>query len=176
MEKTGIGILLLVFIFIAWYMKSGLDSPELQDISMSVRQGLSGLADKEILSWNLSELEAKEDKSHLKERIESSSEIEPVLEFTDIQQMEAGSILDISRIEEGLTESLFYSEIPAAGVQQRIMGISYRENDNISLEELRYLRVLHMGFDGQTHIGELLVNQSIAEDVLEIMAKLYENG
>lgn len=174
-KKTGIGILLIVFIFIVWYMESGLESPELQDMSMTVSQGLSGFADKEALSRNLSELEAKEEKSHLEERIESSSEIEPVLNLADIQQMEAGSILDISRLEEGMTESLFYSEKPEDKLQQRIMGISYKENDNISIEELRYLRVLHMGFDGQTHIGELLVNQSIAEDVLEIMAELYEN-
>ena len=26
-----------------------------------------------------------------------------------------------------------------------------------------------MGFDGKTHIGELIVNQAIAQDVLEIM-------
>lgn len=147
-KKAVIGILLLVFIFIAWHMESGLELPELQDMSMAVSQGLLGLADKEILSRNLSELEAKGQKSHLEERIESSSEIEPVLNLADIRQMRAGSILDISRIEEGLTESLFYSEKPGDELQQRIMGISYQENDNISIDELRYLRVLHMGFDG----------------------------
>lgn len=174
-KKAAIGIILLILMFAFWHIAMSRESTELVAVSMAVSQGLSGLADKEILSWNLSEPEAKEDKSHLEEHIESSSEIEPVLNLTDIQQMEAGSILDISRIEEGLTESLFYSEKPGDELQQRIMGISYQGNDNISIEELRYLRVLYMGFDGQSHIGELLVNQSIADDVLEIMAKLYEN-
>lgn len=32
-----------------------------------------------------------------------------------------------------------------------------------------------MGFDGKTHIGELIVNQAIAQDVLEIMEELYRN-
>lgn len=74
-----------------------------------------------------------------------------------------------------MLDSLFYSEVPGEEIVQRIAGVSYQENDNISIEELRYLRVLHMGFDGQTHIGELLVHESIAEDILEIMAALYEN-
>lgn len=65
--------------------------------------------------------------------------------------------------------------MPGEEIAQRIAGVSYQENDNISMQELRYLRVLHMGFDGQTHIGELLVHESIAEDILEIMAALYEN-
>lgn len=37
------------------------------------------------------------------------------------------------------------------------------------------MRVLHVGFDGKTHIGELIVNQAIAQDVLEIMEELYRN-
>lgn len=95
--------------------------------------------------------------------------------IAEIQMMEAGSIVDVSSVEAQMLDSLFYSEVPKEEIVQRIAGVSYQENDNISMEELRYLRVLHMGFDGQTHIGELLVHESIAEDILEIMAALYEN-
>lgn len=107
---------------------------------------------------------------------EVSANVQEVLGVADIQEMEAGSLLDMSAVEADLPESLFYIEELSPEVQQRIMGISYQENDNIALGELRYLRILHIGFDGQTHIGELLVNQSIAADVLEIMQELYENG
>ena len=41
-------------------------------------------------------------------------------------------------------------------------------------QDLRYLHVLHMGFDGQTKEGELVVNKAIAEDVLAIFRQLYE--
>lgn len=108
--------------------------------------------------------------------MEVSANAEELLNLSDIKDMAAGSILDIAALRTELSESLFYSEELNPEVQQKIMGISYQENNNISMEELRYLRILHVGFDGQTHIGELLVNQSIAEDVLEIMAELYENG
>lgn len=50
-----------------------------------------------------------------------------------------------------------------------IQGRLYR-----TAEDLRYLHVLHMGFDGQTKEGELVVNKAIAEDVLAIFRQLYE--
>ena len=41
---------------------------------------------------------------------------------------------------------------------------------------MRYLKVLHVGFDGETHTGELVVNRLIADDVLDIFKQLYEAG
>lgn len=43
-------------------------------------------------------------------------------------------------------------------------------------ENLRYIHVLHVGFDNQVHEGELVVNKDIADDVLEIFKELYESG
>ena len=89
--------------------------------------------------------------------------------------MEAGTVLEDSLLNEDLINNLFYSIEISEEVKQRIWNISYKENNNISLNDLRYLRVLYRGFDGNTHIGELIVNQSIATDVLEIMMELYKN-
>lgn len=99
----------------------------------------------------------------------------PVFGFSEIEAMEAGSVLDSSKIEAEMEDRLFYSQEVSEEVSERISGISYQENETISLEELRYVRVLHYGFDGRVHIGELLVNQSIANDILEIMSELYKN-
>ncbi len=41
-------------------------------------------------------------------------------------------------------------------------------------EELRYIHILHIGFDGKTHEGELIVNKRIADAVLDIFAELYK--
>ncbi len=98
------------------------------------------------------------------------------LELTDIQVMPAGSILDASAFSQEFLDSLFCSQEISEDLRQRIWGVSYQENDNIALSELRYLRVLHVGFDGETHIGELMVHQSIAEDILEIMSELYRQN
>ena len=72
---------------------------------------------------------------------------------------------------EGFTASAIDDEIFA-----RIKGKSYKDNCPVPLEDLRYLRVLHVGFDGQTHEGEMICNTSIAEDLLDIFQKLYEAG
>lgn len=45
-----------------------------------------------------------------------------------------------------------------------------------SPENLRYIHVLHVGFDNQVYEGELVVNKDIADDVLEIFKELYESG
>lgn len=108
---------------------------------------------------------------------QQTNEMEPAPQDGKQQEneaaMEAGSMLDVSSLSQQDLDSFFYSEELSEEVQQQILGISYQENDNISLSELRYLRVLHIGFDGKTYIGELIVNQSIAEDILEIMSQLY---
>lgn len=93
-----------------------------------------------------------------------------------IQQMPAGTVLDHSTFSAEMADHLFCSMELPEDVRQRIWGVSYHENENISLEELRYLRVLHIGFDGLPHIGELIVNQRVAEDVLEVMAELYRQS
>lgn len=48
------------------------------------------------------------------------------------------------------------------------------DSDIISYNELSYLEVLHYGFDGETHQGELIVNKKVAEEVLQIFKELYE--
>lgn len=55
----------------------------------------------------------------------------------------------------------------------RIYGHSFPENCPLDKEELRYLTVLHYGFDGEIHVGELIVNKRIASATLEIFEELY---
>lgn len=147
------------------------------------------LTREETINQNVEEKDGKEaaekeagqtdlENNHQPAALDTISSIEPrhVLEFSEIQAMAAGDILDVSDLSKELLERLFYSEELSPEVQQRIWNSSYQENDNISLDELRYLRVLHIGFDGETHIGELIVNQAIAEDIVEIMSELYKQG
>ena len=58
----------------------------------------------------------------------------------------------------------------------RIKGKSYKDDCTVPLSDLRYLHVLHVGFDGQAHEGEIICNKAIAEDLLEIFEQLYEAG
>lgn len=72
--------------------------------------------------------------------------------------------------------SEFYAEEfdESSEIFARIKGLSYKDNCTVPLSDLRYLHVLHVGFDGQTHEGEIICNKYIADDLLEIFEELYE--
>lgn len=70
----------------------------------------------------------------------------------------------------------FYIKPIPNDIFEKMQGKSYKENCTVPREELRYLHILHVGFDNNTHEGELIVNKRIAEDVLDIFKKLYKAG
>lgn len=92
----------------------------------------------------------------------------------NITETQAGDVVEDSVLAQKGMEQFFYKEELSDEVFARMDGVSYPQNARIGRDELRYLRVLHTGFDGKTHIGELVVNQKIADDVLDIMKELYE--
>ena len=51
---------------------------------------------------------------------------------------------------------------------------SYRENNDIGLADLRYLKVLHYNFNGNVQVGEVIVNAQLAEYFLSAFKSLYE--
>ena len=63
--------------------------------------------------------------------------------------------------------------IPPA-VEARMRGKSYPDDATIGLDELRYLEVAYYDFDGVRHMGELVCNAAIAQDLLDIFKALYE--
>lgn len=59
---------------------------------------------------------------------------------------------------------------------RRIKGKSYRADASISLDRLRYLRMLHRDFAGITREGEMIVNRKIAVRTLKVFYHLYKIG
>lgn len=82
----------------------------------------------------------------------------------NITETQAGDVVEDSVLAQKGMEQFFYKEELSDEVFARMDGVSYPQNARIGRDELRYLRVLHTGFDGKTHIGELVVNQKIADD------------
>lgn len=70
----------------------------------------------------------------------------------------------------------FYIKPIPNDIFEKMQGKSYKENCTVPREELRYLHILHVGFDNNTHEGELIVNKRIAEDVIDIFKELYKAG
>lgn len=100
----------------------------------------------------------------------------PPLTVDDVNNLAAGTVLtqdELSQLE--VTKLFFYSAI-SDEVFARMEGNSFGEGCVVSREELRYVRVLHTGFDGEAHIGELVVNQAIADEIVDIFYGLYQNS
>ena len=74
-------------------------------------------------------------------------------------------------------ENGFYYEPLSPGLAEYITGASYPanlENPAITVGELTYVHVLYQNFDGNPAEGELICNQSIAQDLVEIFYELYK--
>lgn len=106
-------------------------------------------------------------------KMESETIVRPKIENLD--GLAAGTVIQPEDIEGGMLDDYFVSYPIDDDLFNRIYGLSYKEDCTIPLEELRYLKVLHYGYDQQIYVGELMVNTGLAEDFLEIFKALYEN-
>ncbi len=73
-------------------------------------------------------------------------------------------------------EYLYYfcSEEISFELKEFMTGRSFKENNNIiSFDDLRYVRVLYWGIDDEIHEGEMVVNRDVAEDVIDIFKELF---
>lgn len=99
----------------------------------------------------------------------------PMLTAEEIAALTPGDILTETELANQPAEDFFYAvEIPDA-VFARMEGVSFGADCTTRRSDLRYVRLLHTGFDGETHVGELVVNKEITSDVLEIFEELYKN-
>lgn len=58
-------------------------------------------------------------------------------------------------------------------VFQRMQGRSWPEDCTVRRADLRYLRLSHFDAGKQEHVGEMVCNKAIADDLLEIFRELY---
>lgn len=78
---------------------------------------------------------------------------------------------DRTTYEEG-----FYYEPLTESIKERITGISYPESGcTVPYEDLNYVGLKYIDFNGQEQTGELICNKSIAQDMVEIFHELYRN-
>ena len=69
---------------------------------------------------------------------------------------------------------------PAGGTVQPVtaadLGASWRPGCPVQPAQLRRVGVDHIGFDGQTHRGELIVHEDLVPQVITIFEQLYRLG
>lgn len=65
------------------------------------------------------------------------------------------------------------SSIPES-VRLRMQGKSMPSDATISFDDLSYLRITYLDYNGKTREGEMIVHNKLADEVLEIFKEIYE--
>lgn len=68
----------------------------------------------------------------------------------------------------------FNSAVVPDYIQEKMRGVSFHENRDISMDELRYTRVLYYDFNRQVQEGELIVHKNIAWQTMRAFYQLYK--
>lgn len=107
-----------------------------------------------------------------------------------VQSSLTGAILNGESMIDARVDYMpsFYYEPLSENLKRYITGISFpadvqdiasestpAEEPVISYEDLCYVHILHYNFEGQPTEGELICNESIAQDLVEIFYELYRN-
>lgn len=99
-----------------------------------------------------------------------------------VTQLTGAALNGVSQLEQRYTfEDAFYYEPLSDNLRRYITGISYPAQSEdasapeITMDELRYVHILHYDFDGNPAEGELICNEAIAQDLVEIFYELYRN-
>ena len=106
----------------------------------------------------------------------TSSTEDAVSETSVEASTEASSIIEAEPSPERVTyQEGFYYEPISNAVFSRISGISYPVDCTVPLDELRYIGLKYVDFNGDTQSGELICNKALAQDMVEIFFELYSN-
>lgn len=117
--------------------------------------------------------ETEEEQGILEDQQEEVSKEKKI--YATVMDIPAGKKINQASVNmENLGQYFMSSEI-SDDVYERINGKSYRENPDIGIEDLRYLKVLHYNYDHQIQVGEMIVNVQLAEEVCNIFRELFEN-
>lgn len=73
-----------------------------------------------------------------------------------------------------LTDGFSAIDVPDK-IKQKMMGVTFHQNDQISVSDLAYLQLLHYDFNGNVTNGELVCDKRLAKEVLKIFKKLFDN-
>ena len=92
--------------------------------------------------------------------------------FSD-ENMKPGNIISMENLVDW--DSYFQESMISrdGDIFQRINGRSWQDNENIALEDLRYLKFPYYNFDHEIQVGEMIVNAAITEDVRNIFRELF---
>lgn len=88
----------------------------------------------------------------------------------------SGTVITLADIDVNNVGSYFIIMPIPDDIYEYINGRSYTPNSSITLDDLRYIKVLHYNFEHQIQVGEIIVNAEIANEIKDIFLSLFYNG
>lgn len=168
--------ILLLCIFIGGCSKKEPSDAPAQDLATDIWQDPTDASDVlniQDYNMNIDEEAFNEDNNMSIDQVNPIDPMKPEDIIKKYKDTPVGSIVNTAGFSQETLDSLFYIEELNQDIIEGITGKSYKEGADIPYSDLRYIRVIHRGFDGLTHIGEMIVNKAIAEDVVDIFKELY---
>lgn len=99
--------------------------------------------------------------------------VAPTITYADLEDYNVGEI-----VTENIVNSSNYFqsyEIQENDhIYQRIYGKSFPTNGEVSLSQLRYLKMIYYNYDGDIVVGEMIVHKDLASDVLDIFTEIFD--
>ena len=80
----------------------------------------------------------------------------------------------VDEVVEAAFEPVFEAVPIPPEIEARMRGASYPEGAEIKLDDLRYLKLSYIDFEGSPQVGEMVCNKAIADDLVAIFRELYE--
>lgn len=105
---------------------------------------------------------------------QEQEDVQQVSVTIDMEHTPSGTVIAAEQVDLANLQQYFCAYEISDEIYQRINGKSYRENPNVGLDDLRYLKVLHYNFDHQYQVGELIVAADLAQDYLGIFQELFQ--
>jgi len=101
-----------------------------------------------------------------------------VVYLGDLYAIPAETIVEEEKIDMNNIDQYFTAYPIDDNIFARIYGDdkSFKTYCTLSTDELRYIKLLYRGFDLQTHVGELMVNTLLADEIIYIFKTLYLNN
>ncbi len=188
-KKTAIGIAAIVAIIVAVLLAFFLiQSKSSASAESSTAQSKSSLVQSKSTSEEAKDSSVKEKSTSIEESSAKQTAAptktptatptakKTVTKLENLEKKEAGSVLSKDEIDSDHLEKYFKSYEISDEIFKRIYGDekSFKTYCTVAREDLRYIKLLHWGFDEKIHVGELIVNKAVAEDILEIFQELYK--
>lgn len=132
---------------------------------------------------NVEELENNKDSENSEDSVnneeaEEIKDIENTVNDTpsgdEYENIPSGTIIDKNTLNSSNIGNYFQIYEISDYIYSKIYGKSYRDNKDIALSDLRYIKVLHYNFNHEIQVGELIVNKKIASDIISAFKELYD--